>query len=181
VALARDLGAVLYIIFLGLFVLLEVSLRTGRNWNVPFASAAYRVMANDYELENKTLLGGVLICLSGLLLISTLNLTCAIVGILVLSYADSAASIVGKASPNHPIGYNKRKHFEGTAAFVAVAFAVTALTLLTVPMALPKVLGVSALIAVVCGLCESLPMKYYFDNFTVPIVAGLIAQLFLLL
>jgi dolichol kinase len=56
-------------------------------------------MANGYELENKTMLGGVFICLSGLLVVSFLGLHAALVGIMVLSYGDSAASIVGKAHP----------------------------------------------------------------------------------
>jgi len=56
---------------------------------------------------------------------------------------------------------------------------VTALTLSFVPMSLTKILVVSATIALVSGIFESLPMAYYLDNFTVPIVAGLLAQLFI--
>jgi len=33
-----------------------------------------------------------------------------------------AASIAGKAYPNHSISYNKRKHYEGTIAFMLVGF-----------------------------------------------------------
>lgn len=179
--LARALGVGLYCVFLTLFVLLEFSLRTGRNWNIPLASKAYKIMANRYELENKTMLGGVFICLSGLLVVSFLELHAALVGIMVLSYADSAASIVGKARPKHSIGYNKRKHWEGTAAFAIVAFATTAFVLAFVPVALPKLFVVSLLIASVSALLESLPMKYYYDNLTIPLSAALLAQLFIAL
>jgi dolichol kinase len=171
----------LYGVFLILFVLLEFSLRTGRNWNIPFASKAYKIMANGYELENKTMLGGMFICLSGLLVVSFLELHAALVGIMVLSYADSAASIVGKARPKHSIGYNERKHWEGTAAFAIVAFATTAFVLAFVPVALPKLFVVSLLIASVSALLESLPMKYYYDNLTIPLSAALLAQLFIAL
>jgi len=138
-------------------------------------------MANDYELQNKTMLGGVFICLSGLLLVSFLELHAALVGILVLSYSDSAASIMGKVLPNHSIKYNKEKHWEGTLSFAIVSFAVTAFVLIFVPVALPKLLAVSFLIAVASALIESLPMKYYYDNLTIPLCAALITQLFFVL
>lgn len=175
--LARALGVGLYCVFLTLFVLLEFSLRTGREWEIPFASRAFRNMANEFEVQNKTMLGGVFICLSGLLVVSFLELHAALVGIMVLSYADSAASIVGKAFPNHSIGYNRRKHWEGTAAFATMSFAMTAIALAFVPVAVPKLFLVSLLIASVSAIIESLPMKYYYDNLTIPLSAALLAQL----
>lgn len=174
---ARALGMGLYSLFLALFVLLELSLRTGSNWHIPFATRAYKIMANPYELQNKTMLGGVFICLSGLLAVSFLNLYAALVGIMVLSFADSAASIVGKAFPSHPIPYNIRKHWEGTLAFAAVSFAVTAFVLAFIPVALPKKLAISLTVALVTALAESLPITYYYDNFTVPLSAALLIQL----
>ena len=175
--LARALGVGLYSVFLILFVLLEFSLRTGRNWNIPFASAAYKIMANEYELENKTMLGGVFICLSGLIVVSFLKLPSALVGIMVLSYADSAASIVGKARPKHAIAYNKRKHWEGTAAFFIVAFIVTTFVLAFITKSVLNLVGISLIIAAVSAFIESLPMKYYYDNLTIPLCAALLAQL----
>lgn len=179
--LARALGIGLYVIFLTLFLLLEFSLRTERNWDIPFASKAYQIMANGYELENKTMLGGVFICLSGLLVVSFLELHAALVGIMVLSYADSAASIVGKAFPKHSIGYNKKKHWEGTLAFAIVGFLVTLFALAFVQMNLLKLFLVSLLIAAVSALIESLPTKYHYDNLTVPLAAALLAQLLIAL
>jgi dolichol kinase len=162
-------------------VLLEVSLRTKKNWDIPFASKAYKIMANEHELNHKTMLGGVFICLSGLLSVSFLDLHSALVGIMVLSYADSAASILGKALPNHPIQYNKAKHWEGTLAFGLVGFTVTAFVFLFLPVALPKFLAVASFIAVSTALIESLPIKYYYDNLTVPLSAALLTQLLLVL
>lgn len=177
--LARAVGLSIYSCFLTLFLLLEYSMRQNKGWNIPFASKTYGLIKNEYENQSRTLPSVVLLIVSGMLMVAFLDLRAALVGIMVLSYADSAASIAGKAYPNHPVSYNKRKHYEGTAAFMAVAFLVTALTLSFVPMTLPKILVVSAVIAVACGLFESLPIKYYFDNFTVPIAAGLLAQLFI--
>jgi len=179
--LARALGVGLYSVFLTLFVLLEFSMKTGKNWDIPFASRAYQTMANGYELENKTMQGGVFICLSGLLLVSFLELHAALVGILVLSYADSAASIFGKAYPKHSIGYNTRKHWEGTIAFALTGFAVTAFALTFAPIAFSKLIAASLLIASTSAIFESLPMKYTYDNLTIPFSAALIAQLFLIL
>jgi len=178
--LARALGMGLYSLFLTLFVLLELSLRTGSNWRIPFASRAYKIMANPYELENQTMLGGVFICLSGLLAVSFLNLHAALVGIMVLSYADSAASIFGKAFPNHSISYNSRKHWEGTLAFAAMSFAVTFFVLSFVPVTLPKQLAISLIVALVTALAESLPVTYYYDNFTVPLSAALLTQILII-
>jgi dolichol kinase len=175
--LARALGLGLYGIFLTLFVLLEFSLRTGRNWEIPFASKAFRIMANAYELENKTMLGGVFICLSGLLVVSFFELHAALVGIMILSYADSAASIVGKAHPKHSIWYNRNKHWEGTATFAVVAFVATAFSLAFVPIALPKLFAISILIASITALVESLPLKYYYDNLTIPLCAAILVSL----
>lgn len=174
---ARALGMCLYSIFLSLFVLLEFSLRKQKDWNIPFASNAYKIMANGYELQNGTMLGGVFICLSGLLLVSFLNMHAALVGILVLSYADSAASIVGKAIPNHLIGYNKRKHWEGTLAFATVGFIVTAFALFFVPVPFPRIVWISLIIASVSAFIESLPINYYYDNLTVPLSAALLTAL----
>jgi hypothetical protein len=39
--LARAVGLTIYAVLLTLFLLLEYSLRKGKNWNVPFASKAY--------------------------------------------------------------------------------------------------------------------------------------------
>lgn len=180
-SLARALGMGFYSLFLALFVLLEFSLRNGSNWNIPFATRAYKIMANPYELENKTMLGGVFICLSGFLAVSFLDLHAALVGIMVLSYADSAASILGKAFPNHSISYNTRKHWEGTLTFAAVSFAVTAFVLAFVPVTLPKQLALSLLVALVTALVESLPVTYYYDNLTVPLSAALLTQLFIII
>jgi dolichol kinase len=177
VRLARVLGMGLYGVFLCLFVLFEFSLRSGRNWNIPFASAAYKIMANEHELRNKTMLGGVFICLSGLIVVSFLNLSSALIGIMVLSYADSAASIAGKGRPNHAISYNKGKHWEGTAAFVVVAFVVTAFVLAFVTTSVLNLIGISLSIAFASAFVESLPVKYYYDNLTIPLCAALLAQL----
>ncbi len=173
--LTRTLGIILYSVFLSLFVLLEFSLRTGRNWNVPFALKAFQIMANGYELENKTMIGGLFICLSGLILVSFFELHLALVGIMVLSYGDSAASIVGKAYPKHSISYNKVKHWEGTIAFVVVAFLVTAFSLAFISITLAKFFEISIIVAVVTAFLESLPIKYYYDNLTIPLCATLLA------
>lgn len=173
--LARILGIILYSVFLSLFALFEFSLRTGRNWNVPFASKSFQIMANEYELENKTMLGGSFICLSGLILISFFELHLALVGIMVLSYGDSAASIIGKAYPNHSISYNKVKHWEGTIAFVVAAFLATTFSLAFIPLPVSKFLEIPIIVAVVTALIESLPIKYYYDNLTIPLSATLLA------
>jgi dolichol kinase len=175
----RILGLVLYTLFLVLFLLLEYSLRRDRNWRVPFASYAYEVMANDYETANKTLLGGIFIILSGMFLISFFDLYAALIGIVILAYADSAAAIIGKALPNHPLLYNRKKHVEGSLAFGAVGFLVTITSLHFTQLVLPTIIAASIIVSCTAAFVESLPLKYYYDNLTVPISAALLAQLFL--
>lgn len=179
--IVRAIGLSLYTAFLILFFLLEYSLKTGRGWNVPFATKAYKTVANEYETENRTLLGAIFIILSGMLLIAFFDLYAALVGIMVLSYADSAAAIFGKSLPQHPLPYNRWKHLEGTLAFTLVAFTVTLFSLYFAPMTYPRLLIVSLIISTVAAFVESLPIKYYYDNLTVPISSGLLAQLFLAL
>jgi dolichol kinase len=179
--LVRVMGFLLYSIFLGLFVLLEFSLKWEKNWNIPFASKAFDVMANDYELKNKTMLGGVFICLSGVIMVPFFNLYALLIGIMVLAYSDSAASIIGKIYPKHSIPYNKRKHWEGTFAFALVSFCIVASVLAIIHLPIAKLFLYSVLIAIVSALVESLPLTYYFDNLTVPLSAALLAQVLLLL
>lgn len=177
VTLLRILALCLYSAFLTLFVLQEYSLKKGKQWNIPFASKAYEIMANSYEIENRTLLGGIFIIVSGMLLYSLLNVYAALVAVMILSYADSAASIFGKAYPHHPIAYNKSKHLEGSIAFIATSLIVTAFSLNLASITYSKILIYSFTISVASALVESLPTKYYYDNLTVPLSAGLLAQI----
>lgn len=91
------------------------------------------------------------------------NPRAAVAVILILSIGDSLATIVGVTYGRHHLPWNRRKTFEGSAAFLVGAMFSLAV--------MPSV--VIALIAASAAIMESLPLKAD-DNITVPVVASLL-------
>ncbi|MEK7805263.1 MAG: haloacid dehalogenase-like hydrolase [Planctomycetota bacterium] len=84
--------------------------------------------------------------------------------ILIVAFADAAATIVGRSMGNHRIFYNKKKSWEGTIAAWTVAF-LCGLIYLPISYAL--------LAASFSSIIESLPLKSL-DNLFVPISTGIL-------
>ena len=84
--------------------------------------------------------------------------------ILIVAFADAAATIVGQSMGNHRIFYNKKKSWEGTIAAWIVAF-LCGLIYLPISYAL--------LAASFSSIIESLPLKSL-DNLLIPISTGIL-------
>jgi dolichol kinase len=178
----KIVGVIIYAVFLALFALLEFALRRGLDWNIPFASNAFNKIANSYERENRTMIGGLYIILSGMFLITILYRWAAILGIMIQAYGDSAAAIFGRGFPNNPLFYNRKKHIEGTLAFIVFSLIVSLFCLSFIDINWNQRIFFSSMISIVSGLIESLPVGLYcFDNLSVPLISGLMAQIFIFL
>jgi phytol kinase len=64
----------------------------------------------------------------------------AIIGVAVMTYGDPMASVVGMTIGSHPCPYNKKKTFEGTAAFI-IASSLALLPIAGAPIAIAGSLG----------------------------------------
>jgi phosphoserine phosphatase/dolichol kinase len=86
--------------------------------------------------------------------------------IFIEAFADTAATLIGKATGRHRIPYNRHKSIEGSCGALIVAFSCACIFLPLIP----------ALIAgVTASLIESLPMKDILDdNLAVPLGTGLV-------
>jgi dolichol kinase len=95
-----------------------------------------------------------------------------VVPVLVLTLADTAAAVVGRALPWLPYGRDgNRKTLSGTLAFVATAFAVCALVLGAASNLPGGAIGAAAMsVAIVASLAEAFSSKGL-DNLTVPVAA----------
>jgi phytol kinase len=95
--------------------------------------------------------------------------------VLVLTLADSAAAIIGRALPWHPYRvFGNRKSLSGTLAFVAAA-AMVAVAMLgfATDLAFGRVVTVALVVAVLAGLAEALSPNGS-DNLSIPVVTWLV-------
>ncbi len=102
-----------------------------------------------------------------------------VVPILILTFADAIAAIVGRAYPCMPLpGPARGKTASGSAAFIVVAFAVTWPVLIAyTELAMATAIVASVSIALATCLAEARSTKG-FDNLAVPTVALFILKLF---
>lgn len=84
--------------------------------------------------------------------------------IMIVAFADTAATIVGRSMGNHRIFYNKKKSWEGTIAAWIVAFLCGCIYL---------PISYALLAASFSSIIESLPLKSL-DNLFVPISTGIL-------
>ena len=84
--------------------------------------------------------------------------------ILIVAFADTAATIVGRSMGNHRIFYNKKKSWEGTIAAWIVAFLCGCIYL---------PISYALLAASFSSIIESLPLKSL-DNLLIPISTGIL-------
>lgn len=157
---------------------LEVTRKVWPRWNhVLMHSIIFRRIArprehgriNSASVYTFTLLG---VCLLA-------PMTAVETGLLVLAFADPAASIVGKRWGTRKIW--RQKSWAGSLAFLAVAFAVTA-AFLTWKAALPTwgtIAGVACATAVVGAATETLSDRLD-DNFSVLAMSTAVTALFFL-
>jgi uncharacterized protein (TIGR00297 family) len=97
----------------------------------------------------------------------------------ILACGDGTATLAGRALGGPALPWNARKTWTGLAAFVIAGAAAAAglyvwtLRLPASALLLPWVLAASVLVALVCGLVESLPLELD-DNVSVPLAGALV-------
>ncbi|MGI9262090.1 MAG: diacylglycerol/polyprenol kinase family protein [Woeseiaceae bacterium] len=100
--------------------------------------------------------------------------------VLILSFADAAAALVGKVFPVGRLsGPASGKTMSGCAAFFLTAFVISLVAItvfLSIPF--PSALSVAFLIAIVSGVMEAVSTRGL-DNLTVPLSAYLVMNLFI--
>ena len=119
------------------------------------------------DFERGRLTGAAYVMISSFILLLFFDMYVCIASILIMSYSDTAAAIVGKK-------YGKIKVFNKT---LEGSFAFLITSLLIVLFIYPEISLIYSLIAILAAtIIELLPLKID-DNFTVPITAALIMSI----
>lgn len=97
----------------------------------------------------------------------------AIIGLLVLAFADSAAHIIGKRFGRTEVPWDRSRHIEGRIAGAIISFII-----LTTTLTLPIIS--LAIISILIMLVESLPMKKIGldDNLVIPVITAVLIYSF---
>ncbi len=151
--------------FFTLYSLNEYALRTGKKWSVPIAGHTFKIMARREELEKRTFIGTVYFWGLTILIIAFLPPTQAVATVMISSFGDAAAAIIGKALGGPRIPYNKRKTVIGSVAMFLVSVA----SCLVAGIQLYPSLFASG----ISTIAESLTRTSVNDELTVPVVAGI--------
>ncbi len=135
------------------------------------------IIAGTWLLIRFTAYGLIGICI--LLLISA-DYRVVVAAWLVLIVGDGASGIAGLMWGSRRLPWNSAKSWAGLAGFVvSTLIALASFFILWGKVPWPAAAGGAALIALVSGLVESLPLKLN-DNLTVVLAGGVLAWLFLL-
>lgn len=165
--LGRGVAAAVSALFFTLYALNELSLRGVIRVKVPIAYHTYMFMARRWELENKTFIGTVYFWGVATLAIILLPPTASAAAIMVSSFGDAAAAIIGKlvGGPLNPI--NPRKTLAGSAAMLLVS------TLSCMVAGYDA--AASLVIALAATLVEAATRRSLDDEYSVPIAAAITA------
>ncbi len=118
----------------------------------------------DHEYQKLT--GATYVFTGSLICIFLFPKEIAVPSLLILSFSDTSAALIGIPFGKHPFLAKSR---EGSTAFFLV-------TLLILMLFDPESIAVNVGVALVLAIVEALPLKVD-DNFLIPIVAGLLLSL----
>ncbi|MBM4395797.1 MAG: hypothetical protein FJ087_08915 [Deltaproteobacteria bacterium] len=161
-----------------LAVFLEVSRRAWPCWNAFLVGTVFRGLVRPWERHRMNSATWYVMALTLIALL--LPKAAAEVGVVALAFGDPAAALVGSRFGR--IRIRGEKSLEGTLAFVLASFGATVL-LLALTGAVPGVLallGLAGSVAIV-GAAAELFGDRLDDNFAIPVVAGLVASLWIVL
>lgn len=99
----------------------------------------------------------------------------AVLGILIMTWGDGLAAVIGSNFGKHPYQiFGNKKSIEGTATMFLVSLAIALLILSILPLLPWQQLLISAIIALIATFLESFA-QYGIDNFAVPVGSAAIA------
>jgi len=156
--------------FLAIYSIHEAKLRLGLKFDVPIASQTFKVMARREELEKGYFTGAVYFWACTLAIVAIMEPVRAAAAVMVSSFGDAAAAIMGKAIPLVKLPYNPSKSLGGFLGMLVMS----ALSCLVAGIPIT----VSLVVAAVSALVESLTRVSVLDELTVPVVAALLLQLY---
>jgi len=163
--LGKPYALAVSIFFFTLYALNEYALRKGKKWSVPIAGHTFKIMARKEELEKRTFIGTVYFWGLTILIIAFLPPAQAAAAIMISSFGDAAAAIIGKAIGGPRIPYNKRKTLAGSIAMFLVSVA----SCIVAGVQLYSGLLASG----ISTIAESMTRISVNDEITVPVIASI--------
>lgn len=155
--------------FFSIYTAHEVVLRLGLKVKIPIASDTFRVMARKEELEGRYFTGTVYFWLCTLLIVALMEPHRAAAAVMISSFGDAAAAVVGRELGGPRLPFNPRKSLPGSLAMLAASLASCALA------GVPATAAVSASLAATAA--EALTRPSTLDELTVPLAAAVALQL----
>jgi len=161
--LGRSWGIAISCLFLALYTLNELHLKGFIKREIPIATHTFKIMARREEIEKRTFIGTVFFWSTTLALIALLPPARAAAAVMISSFGDAAAAIVGKlvGGPRVPMS---NKTVAGSLAMFVTSIACVSLA------GIPMVPGLIA--ATASTIAEAFTKISVLDELTVPIVAG---------
>ncbi len=154
------------LLFLTLYLLNELHLKGLIRRPIPIATHTFRIMARREEIERRTFIGTIFFWSLTVIIIALLPPVKAAAAIMVSSFGDAAAAIVGKAFPKPSLPFNKRKSVWGSIAM----FCISTICCIVAGVEL----GASLIASGISAFVEALTHISYLDELTVPIAASLV-------
>ncbi len=157
------------ILFLVLYTLNELYLAGLIRRPIPIATHTFHIMARREEIEKKTFIGTVIFWSATVLIIAFLPPEKAAAAIMVSSFGDAAAAIVGKAMGIAKLPYSDRKTLGGFLAMLATSILCYIVAGIE--------LSPSLVVAFASMVVESLTPVWYLDELTVPATVAILLAL----
>jgi len=167
--LGNPYATLISLFFLAIYAAHEASLRLNLPWNVPIASHTFKVMARQEELKERYFTGSVYFWACTTIIVALMEPTRAAAAVMISSFGDAAAAIVGKAIASPAIIYNPRKTLAGSLAMLAASL----LSCLVASIQL----NTSIIVSLAATLIESLTRNSVLDELTVPSAAAVLLHL----
>ncbi|ABL78847.1 diacylglycerol/polyprenol kinase family protein [Thermofilum pendens] len=163
--LGNPIATAIAAFFFALYAVHEAVLRLGLRVEVPIASHTFRVMARREELEGGYFTGTVYFWFSTLLIVALMEPHRAAASVMVSSFGDAAAAVVGREVGGPRLPFNRRKTLAGSAAMFLAAFA--SCLVAGVPL-FPSLVA-----SIVSTLAEAATTSSTLDELTVPAASAL--------
>jgi len=164
--LGNPIATIIAAFFFTIYTLHEAALRFGWSIDIPIASQTFKIMARREELEGKYFTGTVYFWGCTLAIVALMEPVRAAAAVMVSSFGDAAAAIIGKQFNNIKLPYNPRKTLAGSIAM----FLTSLVSCLIVGVPLTP----SLVTSLVSTIVESLTKNSILDELTVPITAALL-------
>lgn len=168
----------LLVLVLALIFLLELEyfrIEIGRR--IPILSDLWNSLRR--KKEKKSLGGDVFFLIGAILVLSIFNLRVAIIAILMTTFGDMAAALIGKKFGKHPLFSLKQRTFEGTSAEFIVDILMGAIALFWGGIYLDYFWKNAVLILVMAATATFIETIVYKldDNLLIPIFSGFFGQI----